>query len=239
MFNFIHKFIYFFLSVQEKLLAKKLGGNFKPVYSNTTSKKAFGRAATLELNCKTNQNKEKVKNNVELIVRKYENDPKKLLEFVERQGTSVYKIRFADKILGYIGHEEGFITQTKGIKAIYLNICLAILGQKVKITAKTEPMFVMRDFPPNSCYFLQQFYKWYAMKFNLPGFDASSQENFQKFLAPGNDDKIQELSVEEILGLKEAISRDVEAINFVVELAKSTDGSKNALMKIKAGGASV
>lgn len=239
MFNFVNKFIYFILSIQEALLTKKLCGNFKPIYSNSTSKKAFGHAATLELNCKTNQNKEKVKSNVELIVRKYENDPQKLLEFVERQGTKVYKIKFADKILRLIGQEEGFVLETKGVKAIYLNLCLSAFGEKVKLSTKTAPMFVLRDLTPNSCYFIQQFYKWYAMKFNLPGFDASSQANFQKFLAPGNDDKIKELSVEEILGLKEAISRDVEAINFVVELAKSTDGSKNALKKIKTGGASI
>ena len=75
-------------------------------------------------------------------------------------------------------------------------------------------------------------------KLNLPGFNAEAQNNFQKFLH-SDDSDIKLLSVEEILDLKEAIARDVEAINFIVDLAKSTTGSKNALKKMTAGGATV
>lgn len=239
MFDLFQKIIYSFLEIQEKLLRKKLKRNFKSSYSHSTSKRVFGQGASLVLTSQTDKNKEKVKGNIELIIKKYGNNPDDLLEFVKKNGTKVYKIAFADKVVKRIGYEEGFISTLKGIKALYLTTCLKVLGENIKISLTTEPMFVLRNLPLESCYFIQQFYKWYGTKFDLPGYDAESQENFQKFLSPENDDKLKELSVDEILGLKEAIARDVEAINFVVELAKSTTGSKNALKKVTTGGASI
>lgn len=239
MFDFIQKFIYSILEIQENLLRKKLKRNLKSSYSHSTSKRVFGNGASLILNSQTEKNKEKVKENIELIIKKYGSSPESLLEFVQKKGTKVYKVAFADKITKQIGYEEGFISSLKGLKALYLTLCLKALGENVKVSLSTEPMFVLRNLPLDSCYFLQQFYKWYGAKYNLPGYDTESQENFQKFLSPSNDDKLKELSVDEILGLKEAIARDVEAINFVVELAKSTTGSKNALKKVTTGGASI
>ena len=43
-------------------------------------------------------------------------------------------------------------------------------------------------------------------------------------------------TLEEMVGLKEAIARDNEAIDFTVNYAKSIDGSKNVLNKIKREG---
>lgn len=238
MFDFIQKLIYSFLALQEKILRKKLKRNFKSIYSNSTSKKKVTQSVSLELTAKTEKNKTKLKNNIEVILKKYENNPQKLLDFVQRSGTKVYKIPFANKILGLIGYEEGFII-AEGLKGLYVNIIIPVFaGEKIKFSFKTEPMFVLRDLPLDNYHMIQQFHKWYAMKLNLPGFDFESQNNFQKFLN-SNDEDIKSLSVEEILGLKEAIARDVEAINFVVDLAKSTTGSKNALKKITTGGASI
>jgi hypothetical protein len=239
MFNFIQKIIYLVLDLQEKSLKKRLGRNFKSAYTNTTSKKVFGLAASLELTSKTEKNKVKLENDVKTILKKYENNPEKLLEFIERSGTKIYKLPFADKFLKFINYEEGFLSSAKGLKGLYLNIIISILThEKLNLSCKTEPMFLLRNLPLDSYHMIQQFHKWYAMKLNLPGFDAESQNNFQKFIN-SNDEDIKLLSVEEILGLKEAIARDVEAINFIVDLAKSTDGSKNALKKMTTGGASI
>lgn len=240
MLDFIQQIIYSFLDVQEKVLRKKLRTNLRTSFSNSTSKRVFGLAASLELNSQTEKNKIKLEQNVKTILKKYENNPNKLLAFIRRSGTKVYKIPFADKLLKVIGYEEGFIGETNGINGLYLNIITSVLGgDKLNLSSKADAMFILRNMPLDNYCMIQQFHKWYAMKLNLPGFDAESQNNFQKFLVPTNDDKLPELSVEEILGLKEAIARDVEAINFVVDLAKTTVGSKNALKKITAGGASV
>ena len=243
MFDFIQKLIYSVLALQEKILGKKHGKNFKSVYSNTTSKKVFAQAASLEVTSKTEKNKLKLENNLKLILKKYENNPQKLLEFIQRSGTEVYKIPFAHKILAFIKYEEGLIGKTEGLKALYLNaVILLLAGKKSKFSKinffKTEPMFILREFGLDGYRIIQQFHKWYAMKLNLPGFDTESQNNFQKFIN-SNDENVKLSNIEEILGLKEAIARDVEAINFIVNLAKSTAGSKNALKKMTTGGASV
>ena len=240
MFDFIQKVIYFVLSLQEKFLRNRLKKNFKPVYIYGTSKKTFGQAVSIEFNTKTKKNKIKLQDNLQTILKKYKNNPEKLLGFVERSGTKVYRIKFADKLLKVIGYEKGFIGATKGIKSLYLNLLIStISNEKLNYSLKTEPMFVLDSSHLDNYYIIQNFHKWYAMKLNLPGFDCESQSNFQKFLYSSNDEKIKELSVDEILGLKEAIARDVEAINFVVNLAKSTAGSKKALEKMTAGGASI
>lgn len=239
MFNFIQKIIYFVLNLQDKVLKKRLGEKQKTSYTNSTSKKVFGLAASLELTSKTEKNKEKLEKDVKIILKKYENNPEKLLEFIERSGTKVYKIPHADKFLKFINYEEGFIGATKGAKALYINILVSMfIDKKINLSLKTESMFILRNLLLDKYCMIQQFHKWYAMKLNLPGFDTESQENFQKFLN-SDDEDVKLLSIEEILGLKEAIARDVEAINFIVDLAKTTDGSRNAMKKITTGGATV
>ncbi len=232
MFDFVQKFIYWVLSLQEKRLKHKLGSSLKRSFSNSTSKIVFSKSDSLKLNSMTEKNKEKLDNELKTILKNCQNNPDKILEFIRKHGTKIHKIPFADKFLRLIGLEEGFITTVKGIKALYLTCLLAILGKENKISLTTKPMFVMRDLPLNSYYTIQQFHKWYATKLDMPGFDAKSQENFQKYLDNINDESIKNLSMEEIIGLKEAIARDVEAINFVVKLAKSTDGAKNVLNKM-------
>jgi len=239
MFEFVQEIMYSFLELQEKFLKNRLRRKYKSAYSNSTTKKVFGKAASLELTSKTERNKVKLGKDVNVILKKYENNPEKLLKFIRRSGTKVYKIRFAAKILAVIKYEEGLISSATGLKALYLNIIVPIIaGKKICLSFKTEPMFILNNLPLDKYCMIQQFHKWYAMKLNLPGFDAESQNNFQKFVNSNNAD-VKALSVSEILGLKEAIARDVEAITFIVDLAKSTAGSKNAMKKITAGGASI
>lgn len=239
MFDFIQKFIYFVLSTQDKILGKKAIIADNTSYSNCTSKTAFSEAASLELNCKTNQNREKVKNNIEQIIKKHNAEPEKLIKFIQKSGTNVYITPFSNKITKLIRMEDGFIGAQKGLKAFYLSTCLTIFCKGPKPTLTTDALFLINNSTPENCKFIQQFYKWYSMKFNLPGFDEKSQENFQKYMSTNTDISVKGLSIGEIIGLKEAIARDVEAINFVVELAKNSEGSKKAMKKLTAGGASV
>lgn len=240
MFNFIQDFICVIIDLQSKILGKKSRIHCKSIGSNRTSTRVITHCASLELNTKTQKGKEKLENNLRLILKKYDNDPEKLIGFVERSGTKVYSIPCAKRILKAIGCEEGFINANSGAKGLYINLIISILGgEKKKISQKSEAVFIFDKVLPDKHIVIQQFHKWYAMKLNLPGFDETSQNNFQKFLEPGNDNQIKDLTIDEILGLKDAIARDVEAISFVVELAKSTSGAKNALKKISTGGASV
>lgn len=237
--DFIKKFIYWLSKKQVKTLKRTQSAGR---YVNSTSKTVYTGAGSLQLTSKTEQNKEKLKLEVENILKKYKNNPEKLIDFVENHGTKVYKIPYANKILKVIGYDEGFVGKTSGIKARYLNLVTSLLSkEKLNISNMTKDMFILeKNTPLNVYYVIQYFYKWSAMKLNLPGFDSISQQNFQKLYSSKNENAdIKSLSVDEILGLKEAIARDVEAINFVIEMAKSTAGAKQAMEKLRAGSATV
>ena len=77
------------------------------------------------------------------------------------------------------------------------------------------------------------------MKIDMPGFDPKAQENFRKFVDEKSYLNLNNLSVEDIMALKEAIARDVDAIDFVQKIAKQNEGSQKAMKKLTDGGASV
>ncbi len=203
------------------------------------SKKTFSEAASFELTGEVKKTKAKLKNGMQVILKKFGDYPEALLTFVEKSGTEVYKLTSADKFLRLIGCEQGFVITPKGLKSFYINtIVAAFAGKGVKFSTETEPKFILNKKTPEKYFIIQQFYKWYAKKLNLPGFEPETQDTLQKFLNSSDED-IKNLSVEEILELKEAIARDVESIDFIVDMAKNTEGSQNAMKKMTDGGASV
>lgn len=226
MFNIIRKFI-------EKKLSKKLKRSAK-----STSKKTFTSAASFELTGETEKNKAKLDNGIKIILKKFGNNPEMLLNFVEKSGTEVYKLANANKFLKLIGYEEGFVIAADGLKSLYINTILAAFAKKrVRFSLSAEPKFILDKKLLEPYIMVQQFYKWYAKKLDLPGLEPETQDNLQEFL--NSDKKVGELSIEEILELKEAISRDVESIDFILDMAKNTEGSQNAMKKMTDGGASV
>ena len=100
-------------------------------------------------------------------------------------------------------------------------------------------MFLLNEGEVDKYAMIHQFYKWYAMKINMPGFDSTSQENFRKYIDEKSYLQPDNLDIDDIIGLKEAIARDVDAITFVENIAQKTDGSKNAMKKLTDGGTSV
>lgn len=226
----MQNFINFLIELQNKILNKK------------TSKRAntFGFGASLCLTTKTEKLKNKVEHDVHEIIKKCKNNPEEMIKFIEAKGTKVYKFKHAKKIMEGISQEYGFVPKATGIKAFLINFVVSCNSDE-QFTPKfrTNEMFVLDKDECDTFWFIQQFYKWYGMKLNLPGYDAKSQECFNSFMCNSCDAKIKALSVDEILDLKDAIARDKESIDFVIELAKSTVDSKAASEKIVSGGALV
>lgn len=232
--NMFQKIIYFFLQMQEKALAKKLDRHLKSSSSNSTSKTVLSTGVTMTLSSETEKNKELVKKNVSDIVKGCNNDPAKLLAYIESKGTKVIRLDNADKLLSVIKEEEGLVTELKGIEAFYINL-ITHSG----FSFKSKPMFIMRNGNIDPYYMAHQFYKWYALEMKLPGYDFVSQKLFKIYL---NSDEaiLSNLNLDEMTGLKEAINRDQEATNFALEIAKAKEGSKNVLDKMKNdGGANI
>lgn len=219
---------YFFLSIKEKNLEKKLEKTTKRSYTNKTTKTIFGSAGDVTLNTETLRLIELVKENVTTIVKKVNCNPNELLNYIKISKTPIYRINNADKLLAIIKEEEGLITEQEGLNALYLSI---ITGQGLKF--KTPPMFILRNGEIDKYYMLHHFYRWYSLKSNLPGFEYQIQKKFKEYLLDNSEAVINKFTMEDIISLKEAIARDQEATTYVLNYTKEVDGSKNVLNKIK------
>lgn len=167
---------------------------------------------------------------IEKIIEKYINKPEKFFDYIKGAKTPIYKIKNADKILAKIGEQEGFILPKKGFEALYLNFVL-----NKKISFKTPEMFILRNGEINKYAFIYQFYNWYCYKMKLTGFEDETQENFKHVFEICETSKIDTLTYQEVLNLKSAIKRDIEAINFVKKIVQKFHMSQKALDKIKQG----
>lgn len=229
-----YKLILAILGLQQKFYKKKTMQMKDFSYSSSTSKTVMSGSCTLKLTSKTELAKAKVDLNAKNIVKKYIKSPDKLLEFVESKGTKVYRVHFADKILNVIGEQEGFITPQQGIKALFLSLIIKLLiDKKMKISFKTQELFLLRNLPVNIYIMANQFHKWYGFRMDLPGYDAKSQAKFKKLFNSIKDVDIEKLTPIDILSIKEAIARDKESIDFVLGLTKEYEGAQRALDKIK------
>lgn len=224
-FNFIYQ-------NQNKAHKKRMDKLNKKILSGKIcgKKHITANGATLSLNDKNCKKDEANKEKLEKIIEKYIKQPEKFFEYIKGAKTPVYKIKNADKILAQIGELEGFILPKKGYKAFYLNLIL-----NKKISFKTSEMFVLRNGELNTYAFIYQFYNWYCYKMKLSGFEDETQEMFKNVFEICETSKIDTLNYEELIGLKGAIQRDIEAINFVKKIVQKFSLAKKNLEKIKQG----
>ncbi len=226
------KFFEFIYKKQNEKKIKRLNAlNKKILSSNISGEKSFAiSGATLAIKEKTEKEKKANSEKIEKIVQMYLNEPKKLFDYIKGAKTKIHVFKGAKKFLSFINEDEGFILPKKGFKAFYLNFFL-----NKKFSFSTKEMFVMSSYNVNIYAFVYQFYNWYCFKMNLTGYDSENQENFRHVFEICETKKITSLSYEEILGLKCAIRRDIEAIEFVKKLAVKNSMAKKNLEKIKSG----
>jgi len=204
----------------EKLLSGKVCGK-KLITTN---------GATLSIKDENYDSDKANQEKIESLIEKYIDKPQKFFEFIKGAKTPIYKIKNADKILAKINEQEGFILPKKGIEALYLNL---ILNKKIALT--TPEMFVLRNGELNTYAFIYQFYNWYCYKMKLSGYEIDTQEKFKHIFEICETNKIDSLNYEEILNLKSAIKRDIEAIDFVKKIVQKFSMAKKNLEKIKQG----
>ena len=132
-----------------------------------------------------------------------------------------------------INEEEGFITPAKGVKAFILNLFVNLTCyKKLVISFKSNGMFILRPLNIDMYYMIHQFHKWYSFELGLPGFDFVDQQNFKRIFKTLSQEDITNLSIQEIISLKESIARDIEANDFVVNLSKEYETSKKLHNKL-------
>jgi len=166
---------------------------------------------------------------VEHILDKYKSDPKKLIEYIKGAKTPIYLVKNPENILSKIHEEEGFIMPQKGLSALYLNLIL-----NKKISLNTPEMFIIsKDF--SSYLFCYEFYKWYCYKTGVKGYEQETQIKFKKVFNFSQTPEIDNLTFDEIIDLKTAIKRDIEAIEFVKNYSKKHSQSSKVFGNLKQG----
>lgn len=227
------------LELQKKIYSLIYGDKFLNIIDNTgrQNKTYFTCNESLVLTAKTLKQSEQTTKLAKEILKKYIEEPKKLLEFIEAKGTKVIVANHIEKILTLLKLEEGFITPVKGFKALILSLAINVLSKnKIKVGFSTPEMFVMRSCNLNIYSLAHQFHHWLAYKKRLPGYEKGTMDIFKNIwqidATPGG---IEGLSINEILSLKDAIDRDKDAIDFVKSFAREHIGSKDSLNKIKEG----
>lgn len=224
----LKKIIYGILSVQEKILKYQLSKTLG-VKNKSKRKRHYLAGCTLDLNALADCEKQKLEEEIVLLLKKYNYEPLELLKYVEKQGTKVFFIDKASKLLNPVGENEGFIYPAKGSLAMYLS-----LATSKKPALKTDEMFVLSKGEINKYYFIYHFYNWFAFKHGIAGMDSESQKLLKKYLFENSDTK--ELQLADIYKLKDAIKQDKASIEFVVKLCRNYDGAKQALDKMKNDG---
>ncbi len=210
------------------------------LYSNTKndnglSKTIISDGANVTINSKSKDLIEQVRKNIKVIVAQTNCDGNKLLGYIKASNTKVYTVMNANKLLKNIGEEEGLICEKQGFDALYLSF-ITLSGLKLK----TEPMFVFEKKEPERYLVLYNFYKWYSMKSGLAGFEYKIQKKYNKYLKNIKNARMENLPLEDIIGLQEAIERDREATDFVLGYEKENEVSKKVSKKItQDGGANV
>ncbi len=205
-------------------------------FKSSTTKHSMNSCCTLKFSTETEKKKKEINDKLKVLIKKYINNPEKLMQYMQLKGLKVYKIRNADKILKKFGEEEGFITPLKGIKALCLNLIIGFLYEsKFKLCITTKPMFIFNIDSTEIYTIARALHKFYGFKHNLPGFDYESQEIFKKAYSNRNNHSVllNEASIKNLYACKEALARDLESINFTIELSVEYENSKKALEKIK------
>ena len=227
----INNIIYKILSLQEKFLKYQLSKTIG-IKNTSKNKKFYGSGCVLDLNSFAEKEKEELEREITDLLKTYDYEPEKLLDYIKTQGTPVYYTSEAKKILNSIAENEGFIYPSSGFRALYLSLSIM---KRPKF--KTEAMFVLSKGEINKYYFIYHFYNWFAYKKGISGIDYKSQELLKKYLFSDSD--TGELQLADIFKLKDAIKQDKASLEFVIKLCRNYDGAKNALKKLKDGGANL
>ncbi|MCR5266319.1 MAG: hypothetical protein K6E29_06970 [Cyanobacteria bacterium RUI128] len=202
----------------KKRLVKKLG--YDP--------KTFVKGCSVEITQEEQAKREKIEDDIRAVLKKYKNNPEEIANFFENTlGVKVYRVKNVKKVLKRITEEDGLITERTGFRALRLNW---ITKQKLRL--KTETM-VLTDLEPDIYLLINSLHKWYIRREGFPGFDEKSQRLLKKFNKKNVDKLMKKLSIKEIQGLRDAIQRDVQAIEFVEDYAKKNQGAKKALEKMQ------
>lgn len=230
--NLVKDLLYFIFSLQEKILRKRLDKTLG-IKNTSKRKRIFNSGCLLSLDSLADEEKNKMEQELALLLKQTDYSPSRLLEYIKSHGTEVWYIENSNALYS-IGENEGFVYPQTGLKALYISL-LVQKGLKLK----TPDMFILSHGEINKFYFIYHLYNWYAYKHGISGMDSESITMLNKYLFNASDEEIKKLQLADIYKLKDAIKQDKSSIEFVFKLCRDLEGAKKAFNKIIDDGASI
>ncbi|MBR1461353.1 hypothetical protein IJ596_06975, partial [bacterium] len=212
--GFVQKIRQMLAISKAKKLRNKLVSILKSL--NPSGKRVYKDSADLSVEA-ANEEKQKFRENIFTILKNTNCECDKLLNYIQAAGTPVHYLANAQKSLAFIKEEPGLIYEQKGFEAAYLSF---ITERRFKFY--TEPMFVVDENFNDKYTMLHNFYRWCSLKSGLPGFEYEVQKKLKQYLRT-NKLNVKGMNLDEVEGLKQAISRDQEALEFVAEFVQEKE----------------
>ncbi|HEY9746225.1 MAG TPA: hypothetical protein V6C99_08420 [Oculatellaceae cyanobacterium] len=211
-----------------------------------------GTIDTFRLVAETRRQAEEIAETAKVTVRQFYRDPRQLAVFIERHGTPVYLLKHtlvAHFTLWLLGFEPGFIPPGIGKRYRLLQFVLTapwlapLLGRQ---SAKhhchlRHGIFVVTPSLFTVGYLSHQLHHWLAFRSGMQGYNDRAQELYKKFWNEGNGEitpEMLEMDTEDILALKAAINRDLEALQFLQQVASEILIPAKQAKKMAQGGTS-
>jgi hypothetical protein len=157
-------------------------------------------------------------------------DPVQLATFIESHQTPVFVLEhwlLGGGPLAALGYEPGFITPGQGRRFQMLQKLLQAQGKRLGqhaasddalsnglphgVIVLTRPLFTVG-------YLSHQLHHWLAFRAGMPGYSDRAQQLYRQFWQKQNGSLGQEvykMSAEDLMALKAAINRDMEALQFL------------------------
>lgn len=192
---------------------------------------------TLELSCNIEAKKNNIEQKLKSLLKKYINSPEKLIQYIKMKGIAFAQINNADGVLAFFGLEDGFIMPSKGVKTLLISSILSILSNgEIKAGFSMPAMIILNKKGVEIYTIARALYKYYGYKSSLPGYDIYSQYMFNKIYGAGKTkyraSLINSASLKEVFACRSAIARDLESINFVINLSDEYSKAKKLLKKL-------
>ncbi len=216
------------------VLFKKSNNNEEICNLNKSKKLFFTGHEELSISASHDAKAKDVSELAYKIMQKYIDKPNFILRYIEAKGTKVVLAPKLALILKIIGYEPGFIPAHQGIKAGILNFAIQIASKEAPNFALCVPDLFLCCKKELSLYFLSyQFHHWLSYQYKLPGYDMESMSLFKNTF--NTNSSLHNLSINQILALKDTVERDKQALDFVQKFVREQVGAKERLNSIIAG----
>lgn len=203
-----------------------------PQFMKRADDSSLPDADTFRLVAETRQRLAEVAHAARNAIKTHYTDPDRLIAFIESHQTAVYVLKggwLSVFFLWILGLEPGFIPPggfRYRLLQLWLNLQAffpwhRISGPPIR-KHRGHGVFILTPSLLTAGFLSHQIHHWLAFRAGLDGYDQRAQKLYRQFWSERNGtigNEVYRMSAEEILALKAAINRDLEALQFLRTIA--------------------